>query len=308
MKFWNRNLPKVLFVLLALLLMSPHSGWSQGSLGFEKNLSPNPISVPIFSRYVVDTAHVLSTEDQVSLEQELQMVADKLGSQVAILTLPHLGGEPIESFAHRVFQEWKLGRKKTDDGVLLVMSLKERAIRIEVGRGLEGALSDILTYRIISDLMIPALKDGKYGAALSEGVNGIRAAIAGENLPTPSRSTKNGSASFPTLVFLGIFIGTLFNGLFKGTLGVIATLIVTTIVGVSFLFMPFFLSLVAGVIASFFSAGARGAGWSSRNGSFSIPPFGGGFGGTSGGGPFSGGGFGGGGGGISSGGGASARW
>ena len=260
------------------------------------------VAVPPLKARVSDLTGTLTREQQASLEQQLAQFEARKGAQIGVLLLPTTKPETIEQFAVRVQEAWKLGRKGIDDGVLLVVARDDRALRIEVGYGLEGVLPDAIAKRIIEEDITPQFRNGDYFAGISAGVKRMMQVIEGEPLPPPSKSRVAGTPSnldwlFPALVVLifarrflaaifGRFVGA---GLSGGILGFLAWLVVGSL----------FVALVVGVLVFVFSlfAGASGGrmprgwggGWSS----------GGGFGG---GGGFSGGG------GMSGGGGASGRW
>src|SRR6185503_17049933 len=123
-----------------------------------------------------------------ALEQMLQAFEARKGSQIAVLMVRTTGGEPIEQFALRVAEQWKLGRKGVDDGALLVVAKDDRAMRIEVGYGLEGALNDATAKRIVSDVITPRFREGDFFGGLSAGVDRMIRVIDGEALPAPARS------------------------------------------------------------------------------------------------------------------------
>jgi len=114
---------------------------------------------------------------------------------VAVLTVPSTEPETIEQYSIRVAEKWKLGRKGINDGVLLVVAVKDDTIRIEVGYGLEGAIPDALAKRIASDIIRPRFNQGDFGGGVTDGVNALVQAISGENLPAP-----DGGTTYPSQV------------------------------------------------------------------------------------------------------------
>src|SRR6476469_8154816 len=128
--------------LLALLLC-----WASAALAF--------VAVPPLSGRVVDQTGTLTSSDIASLTQMLADLQTRKGSQIAVLIVPTTDGEAIEQFSLRVAEAWKIGRKKIDDGALLVVAKNDRHLRIEVGYGLEGALTDVTTKRIIDEVITP---------------------------------------------------------------------------------------------------------------------------------------------------------
>ena len=120
------------------------------------------LDVPPLTGRVVDLARVLSGQETEQLSDQLKTHEEKTGNQVAVLILPSLEGEPVEAYSHRVATTWKLGQKGTDNGVLLLVALKERKLRIEVGYGLEGTLTDLRSARIIRHEIVPRFKGATF--------------------------------------------------------------------------------------------------------------------------------------------------
>ena len=129
--------------------------------------------VPFLTGRVTDNAEILSEGVRSSLTERLKAHEDRTGDQIAVLTVPSLGGESIEEYAVRVFEAWKLGEKGKDNGVLVVVAPKDRRMRIEVGYGLEGTLTDLLAGRIIRNVITPRFKAGDYDGGVAAGVNAI---------------------------------------------------------------------------------------------------------------------------------------
>lgn len=266
------------------------------------------IPIPELRSPVTDLTNTLSREQVVALEQTLRAFEQRKGSQIAILILPTTDPEPIEQFAIRLAENWRIGRKGIDDGAIIVLALEDRAARIEVGYGLEGALPDLAASRIIEQDMIPHLRRGETYLALSAAVDRIVRVIDGEALPEPTRRSPEGGGSglgnlFPVLLMF-VFIG---GGILRRMLGSFFGSGATA--GLAGLFVFFLtgtlaIALVAGVLAflfTLFGGMGGGGGWASgRRGGFGGGFGGGGFGGGGGGWSGGGGGFGGGG--------ASGRW
>lgn len=135
--------------------------------------------VPYLAGRVNDNAGLLTSQTSAALEAMLKAHEDSTSNQVVVLTVATLEGEEIEPFAIRVAETWKLGRKEKDNGVLLIVARDERKVRIEVGRGLEGNLTDLTCGRIIRHDIIPCFKDGDYDRGIRVGVESIIAAIQG---------------------------------------------------------------------------------------------------------------------------------
>ena len=170
------------------------------------------LDVPPLTGRVVDLAHVLPADVAASLANDLEAHETKTSNQVAVLILPSLEGEPLESFSHRVGTTWKLGQKGTENGVLLLVALRERKVRIEVGYGLEGTLTDLRSAHIIRQEIVPRFRSGDLPGGVVAGVQAILGTIEGtykaeEVLSDQARSGQEPTA-FP-YVIIGIVVGTL---------------------------------------------------------------------------------------------------
>jgi len=263
------------------------------------------VAVPPLAARVTDLTGTLTAPQVQALDARLRDFERTKGSQVAVLILPSTQPETIEEYSIRVADAWKIGREKIDDGVILVVAKEDRKLRIEVGRGLEGAIPDALAKRIVSDVIAPRFKSGDFFGGIAAGSDALMALIAGEGLQAPASRPGAGQAfDFQTILWL--FIALVFgDAIFKRVFGRVAGAAVSGgILGAIVWF-------AAGVLAFAVLGGLFGflitllAGMSSRRGGWTSSgwPGGGGFGG----GGFGGGGFGGGGGGFG-GGGASGSW
>lgn len=258
------------------------------------------VSVPPLTGRVTDQTATLTAEQKAALEQTLQAFEARKGSQIAVLIVPTTAPETIEQYALRVAEQWKLGRKKVDDGAVLVVAKDDRALRIEVGYGLEGALNDATSKRIISEIITPRFKQGDFYGGITAGVDQIIRVIDGEPLPKPKGKPAGDTADIqqyiPVIFILALVVG----GMLRAMLGRFPGALVTggAVAIIAWLFAgAVSIALVAGVIALFFTllgGGMGGHGIGSHHGG-------------SGRGGFGGGGFSGGGGGFG-GGGASGRW
>ena len=264
------------------------------------------VPVPPLTGRVVDQTATLTAEQKSALEEALRTFEARKGSQVVVLIIPTTGPETIEQYALRVAERWKPGRKNVDDGVLLVVAKDDRALRIEVGYGLEGAINDATSKRIISEIIVPSFRQGDYPGGIAAGVDRILRVIDGEPLPEPKGRPPGGTLDlgrfFPVFLLLALVVG----GVLRTVLGRFPGALVTggaVSVIVWFLVGAVSVAVIAGLIALFFTllgGGLGGRGVGGHHGGF-----GGGF--SGGGGGFGGGGFSGGGGGFG-GGGASGRW
>jgi len=138
--------------------------------------------VPYLTGRVNDNAHILSDTTINSLGKKLKEHEVGTTNQVVVLTVPSLEGESIEDFAYKVFNEWKLGQKDKDNGILIVVVPNEKRMRIEVGYGLEGTLPDISAGRIIQDIMAPRFREGDFDGGITDGINAVIAILDGENI------------------------------------------------------------------------------------------------------------------------------
>jgi len=157
--------------------------------------------------WVHDEAHVLSPQTVQQLEYELKAHRDSTSNQIAVLVVPNLEGDDIDSYANRVYNEWKLGQKGKDNGVLLLVALQERRVRIEVGRGLEGVLTDLMSSRINRNEIAPHFRTQDYDGGVRVGVSSIIQVIKGEYVnDQPMRKKKRGghSSLFTVLIVLAI--------------------------------------------------------------------------------------------------------
>lgn len=139
--------------------------------------------VPYLTGRVTDHADILAPETRKIISEKLKGHEERTGNQIAVLTVPSLQGEGIEEYAVAVFQEWKLGQKGKDNGLLLVVAPVERRMRIEVGYGLEGTISDGLAGRIIRDVISPKFKAGDYNGGIEAGVQAIIRVLEGGSVP-----------------------------------------------------------------------------------------------------------------------------
>ncbi len=253
--------------------------------------------VPALRARVTDLTGSLTVNETADLEGQLRTLDELTGSQVAVLIVDSTAPESIEQYAIRVADRWRLGRRGVDDGVLILVALADRRIRLEVGYGLEGALPDARANRIIDERMTPRFAAGDVTGGLAAGIDALAASIRGEALPAPaqrSRGLPDPGGLLPILLIVGMTLGGALKrafGAFPGAMlaGGIVAVIVWFLVGV------IVTACIAGVIAFFiilFLSAGPGA-WTSGRG------YGGGFGG---GGGFSGGG------GRFGGGGASGGW
>ncbi len=170
----------------------------------------------LWNMRVHDDAHVLSHDVAERLEQQLKAYEDSTSNQIAILTITSLDGDVLEEYSLRVAEKWKLGSAKNDNGVLLLVAVDDRKMRIEVGQGLEGVLTDAQCNRIIRNDMAPYFRRGDYDGGIEAGIQGIILSIGGEY----SSEEAGGSTDFEDIGTTGrLIFGLLFFtvvGLFTG--------------------------------------------------------------------------------------------
>jgi uncharacterized protein len=143
------------------------------------------VAVPPLTRRVVDLTGTLSSDQIAQQSQRLKDLEARKGSQVAVLIVPTTQPETIEQYSIRAADAWKIGRRKIDDGALLVVAKNDHKLRIEVGYGLEGALTDVTARRIIDEVIVPRFKNGDFDGGITAGVSRIISVIDGEPLPVP---------------------------------------------------------------------------------------------------------------------------
>ena len=140
-------------------------------------------AVPALSARVIDTTGTLDDAQKAALDTRLAALEAQKGAQVVVLVVPSTAPEDIASYANRVANTWKIGRREVGDGVLLIVAKNDRALRIEVAKTLEGAIPDLAANRIIDEAITPRFRSGDYAGGLTAGVEQLAARIAGEPLP-----------------------------------------------------------------------------------------------------------------------------
>ncbi len=275
------------------------------------------LPVPALSAPVIDQTGTLKAADITALTGTVAGIAQQRGSQVVVLIVASTQGEPIEDFANRVGNTWKIGRKGVGDGVLLITAIQDRKVRIEVARNLEGAIPDVTAKRIIRESIAPAFQQGRYAQGIDAALHRIDERLALENLPVPGSSSGSaaggseqagGLQDLLPLLGIGLVAAMVLRGMFGGFGSGIAA------AGTGFLAWNtgFALAMAGGLgfavlVFSIILSSMRGAGnYRGYGGGIPFPSSrgGGGFGGFG----SSGGGFSSGGGGDFGGGGASGNW
>jgi uncharacterized protein len=139
--------------------------------------------VPALSAHVNDTASMLSPDERTRLEQKLSDYEHKTGRQFALLTLDSLSGDDLEGFSIRVAEAWKLGQKGQDNGLVLLVVKNDHKLRIEVGYGLEGNVTDAFSSRVIRNVLVPAMRAGTVATGIDQAFDALMAQAAGEDVP-----------------------------------------------------------------------------------------------------------------------------
>lgn len=249
------------------------------------------LDVPSLSDPVNDLAGSLSREASFRINQKLRDLDHTSGSQIAVLIIPSLEGENIEEYSIRVVEKWKLGQKGKDNGVLFLVSVQDRKLRIEVGRGLEGAITDLVAGRLIDRIARPNLRRGDFDGAIEQVVDALIQLVKGEfpdSLKQGSRQTGPNLRSNSLLFFL-LFCG--FGLVVPTVISIFLGAILFAIAGYALGFSPLIFAIIGAIVlpilrlfllasgwrGSFGGGGGSGGGWSSGGGGFSGG--GGGFGG-----------------------------
>ena len=252
-------------------------------------------AIPPLQARVTDQTNLLDAATRQALEAKLAAFEQAKGSQIAVLIVATTEPEAIEQYSIRVVDAWKLGRKDVDDGVLLLFAMQDRAMRIEVGRGLEGAIPDAIAKRVIAEVITPHFQREDFAGGIDAGVSALIKLVDGEPLPEPVSTQDAGIAMHdagPTILIIAILIGSILRIFFGRLVGAGVAGSLAFVAG-WMLLGTLIAALFAALLAFFFTL-LRGTGGGRSTG--------GGFGGGGGGGGFSGGG------GSFGGGGASGRW
>ncbi|HNQ03079.1 MAG TPA: YgcG family protein [Thiobacillaceae bacterium] len=273
-------MPRPLWVFLVLCLALAGPVWAQ-------------VPVPALAARVTDLSHVLTDVQRQALEARLAAFEAEKGSQLAVLLLPSTRPEDIGQYAMRVAEAWKLGRKGVDDGVLLLVATQDRALRIEVGYGLEGVIPDAVAKRVIDDVILPRFRGGDLAAGVEAGVEALMALVRGEALPAPRAQGQGQSGrlfledALPLALLFVFVVGGLLRRLMGRLVGaglasglalvagwwILGSLLVACL----FAILVFFLTLAGHVGGGLYRGGGGGFGGGTSGGGYSGG--GGGFGG-----------------------------
>jgi uncharacterized protein len=236
----------------AALLVVTLAGWAGVSIA--QDLQP----VPALTGHVIDSSGTLSESQRQALDARLAAFERDKGSQVVVLMVATTQPEDIASYANRIGNAWKIGRKEAGDGLLLVVAKNDRKVRIEVAKSLEGAIPDLAAKQIIDDAITPRFRQGDFAGGLDAAAERIMALISHEALPAPSESPASGrdgeslldiaGAALFAMFFAGFFLGPIARAILGRKLGAAVTGVgLGTIVG--YMEAPVLLAAIAGFVA-----------------------------------------------------------
>ncbi len=163
------------------------------------------LEIPPLDGRVNDSAQMLSAETKAGLETLLANFESTDSTQIVVLTVPSLDGEVLEEYSLRVAETWGIGQKGSDNGALLLVARDERKLRIEVGYGLEGSLTDLIAGRIIGGVIVPRFKEGNFDRGISDGVRAMVNAVRGEFVASAANAKASGDNDPAGLIFILIF-------------------------------------------------------------------------------------------------------
>jgi len=239
------------------------------------------VAVPPLNARVTDLSGTLNGAQQAQLEQQLAAFEQARGSQIAILIVPTTQPEAIEQYSIRVAEAWKIGRRKHDDGVLIVVAKNDRKMRIDVGYGLEGAIPDAVAKRIIGETLSPKFKAGDFAGGLSAAVTQMQKLIEGESLPAPAaaeRAQGGFEGNIEELLVLGLTLSVVAGSILRAIFGrLFGSMLAGGLVGGAawFITASLLVAGIGGLIAFIFvlaiSTGAgrgvrHGGGWGGSSG------------------------------------------
>ncbi|NRR33702.1 TPM domain-containing protein [Oxalobacteraceae bacterium] len=267
-------------LLLVLVLLA--GTWAGAQTGLQ--------ALPALTSPVTDLTGTLSGAQRSQLEASLHAFEQRKGSQIALLILPTTQPEAIEQFAIRLAEQWKIGRGKVDDGAILVVAKDDRTLRIEVGYGLEGALNDATSKRIIEEKIVPLFKQNDYFGGVKAGLEAMQQVIEGEALPPPAqRGAQEESDGMSEMLPVGMIAALVLGGVLRSLLGRgLGAAVTGGVIGAGAWLMAgaIWVGVVAGVLGFFFtligagkmaglylgsghgSGGGGGGGWGGGGGGF----------------------------------------
>lgn len=182
----------VVLAACCLLLLAASGAWA--------------LDVPAYNGRVTDLANMMSPGTRASMEKYLAELERTDSTQIAVLTIPSLDGDSMSDFSIRVAEAWKIGQKGNDNGVLLLVSKGDRKVRIEVGYGLEGVLTDVLSSQIIQNVIGPQFKTGNFDKGFADGVTAIAGAVRGEYTAAPTQRKRRSRSGILPLIVIPMLI------------------------------------------------------------------------------------------------------
>lgn len=226
------------------------------------------VAIPVLKTRVTDLTQTLTADQQSQLETKLATFEREKGSQIAVLIIPTTAPEDIAQYSIRVVDVWKLGREKQDDGILLLVAKNDRKMRIEVGRGLEGPIPDLIAKRIITEVMAPRFKQGDFYGGINSSIDTLIGLVSGEQLPAPTSPRMhagNLENMLPLLFFGAVILASMLRSIFgRGIGGVLNGGIVAGLAWI--LGVGLILTIVFGLLAFILTiAGGLGAGYGGQH-------------------------------------------
>ena len=246
--------------------------------------------MPALKARVTDLTGTLTAAQAAGIEQQLRALEQRKGSQLAVLIVPTTQPEAIEQYSLRVAEAWKLGRKGVDDGALLIVAKDDRALRIEVGYGLEGVIPDAIAKRVIAETIVPYFRQNDFAGGIQAGVSQLVKLVDGEPLPPPKKPSQNNAPDPMGMLFFAViaaavigqvlsaifgrFVG---SGLTAAVVGGVGWLLLGSVLMAGLAALLVFFVVLAGINPMQFMGGFGGGGRSGGSGGFGGG--GGGFGG-----------------------------
>lgn len=198
-------------IILILILLAVPLINSYPQTNTEKSLSENPT---VIKKYIVDETNTLSSDQINAMLKKLVDYEKQTSNQVIVYVIESLNGEPLETVAYKIAAANKIGKKDKNNGVLFLIALKDKKLRIEVGYGLEGALTDAISSSILRNEVTPSFRDGKYYEGITKGVDAIILAIKNEYKNTDSKNNSNQNICFGLPIFIFLIFGFIFLMIF----------------------------------------------------------------------------------------------
>ena len=220
------------------------------------------VAVPPLTARVTDETGTLTAEQKAALEQTLTQFERRKGTQIAVLMVPTTQPETIEQYSLRVVEQWKLGRKAVDDGALLIVAKNDRTLRIEVGYGLEGALNDATSSRIIREIIVPRFQQGDFYGGIAAGVDRMIRVAEGEPLPPATdagHQARDIGRFAPIVLVLAVALGGVLRAVFGRLPGALIAGGAAAVLAWLFA-VGLFAAVAAGFIAFFFTLAGSGIG------------------------------------------------